>query len=124
MSYRIRIPQSCPKCHAPVNTYSLGDTFDVPYDERPLGVGLLDSGAYGGLFGDKFCSRCGESLFAKCAACDGAGYILKEQAALFCTNCGHQIRAAGQVKIVCRTCSGKGGVWMSAFAHQCAKDKK
>lgn len=120
MFNRIKVPQYCPHCHAPVNTVFADDAFDVPYNERPLGIGPFDPG----LFGDKFCSRCGESLFAKCAACDGAGYLLKEQAALFCTNCGHRIRAAGQVKIVCRMCSGKGGSWMSAFAHQCAKDKK
>ena len=113
----MKIPQTCPYCHMRVNTLFAEDVLDEIYDERKIRSSQLEPGS----FGDKYCPRCGESLFVECAACDGAGYLLKQRPALFCTRCGKQIRPEGQVKVVCWACSGKRGIWMSTFMHTCAK---
>lgn len=116
----MKIPRVCPKCHAPVNIYSLSDAVDVPYDSRLDGIGPLDPGT----FGFRFCPFCGESLFAECAACGGTGYRLMRRPALYCIECGTEIRVEGQVKVTCRTCSGRGGSWMTILTHRCAGNLK
>lgn len=92
-----------------------GGLFDFePMDIEPLP--LIDIG----LTTDKYCSKCGASLWSTCFACNGTGKTMDLPIHIgpsYCSECGRSLKKRKPSNI-CKVCGGKG---KTRIHHVCTK---
>lgn len=68
---------------------------------------------------DKYCSKCGASLYSKCRSCNGTGRIggglIGISRDRYCSECGRKLDDT------CSSCGGEGEVYDSSHYLHCPK---